>query len=59
VLTVVAAYAAIALSWGGTWVVAKAAVGQVPPIELSAIRSLASRSSAVIEAAAGSLLGRL
>jgi drug/metabolite transporter (DMT)-like permease len=38
VLTIVAAYAAIALAWGGTWVVAKAAVGQVPPIELSAIR---------------------
>ncbi|HEX9435699.1 MAG TPA: DMT family transporter [Candidatus Limnocylindria bacterium] len=37
-LTVVIAYAAIALSWGGTWVVAKVAVGEVPPIELSAIR---------------------
>ncbi len=32
------AYAAIAVSWGGTWVVAKVAVGEVPPIELSAIR---------------------
>lgn len=32
------AYAAIALSWGGTWVVAKAAVLTVPPLELSAIR---------------------
>jgi len=37
-LTVVLAYAAIALSWGGTWVVAKVAVGEVPPLELSAIR---------------------
>ena len=37
-LTIVVAYAAIALSWGGTWVVAKAAVSEVPPIELSAIR---------------------
>lgn len=36
--TVVLAYAAIALSWGGTWVVAKAAVLTVPPLELSAIR---------------------
>ena len=35
---VVIAYAAIALSWGGTWVVAKAAVLTVPPLELSAIR---------------------
>jgi drug/metabolite transporter (DMT)-like permease len=34
------AYAAIALSWGGTWVVAKAAVLTVPPLELSAIRFL-------------------
>ena len=34
------AYAAIALSWGGTWVVAKAAVLTVPPIELSTIRFL-------------------
>lgn len=32
------AYAAIALAWGGTWSVAKIAVGQVPPLELSAIR---------------------
>ncbi len=32
------AYAAIALSWGGTWVVAKVAVSEVPPLELSAIR---------------------
>jgi drug/metabolite transporter (DMT)-like permease len=39
-VAVVVAYAAIALSWGGTWVVAKAAVGAVPPIELSAIRFL-------------------
>lgn len=35
---VVFAYAAIAFSWGGTWVVAKAAVLTVPPLELSAIR---------------------
>ena len=34
------AYGAIALSWGGTWVVAKAAVLTVPPLELSAIRFL-------------------
>lgn len=32
------AYAAIALSWGGTWVVAKAAVLTIPPLELSAVR---------------------
>jgi len=37
-VAVVIAYAAIALSWGGTWVVAKVAVSEVPPIELSAIR---------------------
>ncbi|MBI2983190.1 MAG: DMT family transporter [Chloroflexi bacterium] len=35
---VVIAYAAIALSWGGTWAVAKAAVLTIPPLELSAIR---------------------
>lgn len=32
------AYGAIALSWGGTWAIAKAAVDTVPPLELSAIR---------------------
>lgn len=36
--TVVLAYAVIAVSWGGTWTVAKIAVDEVPPIELSAIR---------------------
>ena len=35
---VVIAYAAIAVCWGGTWAVAKLAVGEVPPLELSAIR---------------------
>ncbi len=37
-LPVVLAYAAIALSWGGTWAVGKAAVMEVPPLELSALR---------------------
>ncbi|MDE3192178.1 MAG: DMT family transporter [Chloroflexota bacterium] len=37
-MPVVLAYAAIALSWGGTWPVGKLAVGEVPPLELSAIR---------------------
>lgn len=37
-LPVVLAYLITALSWGGTWAIAKLAVGQVPPIELSAIR---------------------
>ncbi len=37
-LPVVLAYLAIALSWGGTWPVGKVAVGEVPPLELSAIR---------------------
>lgn len=37
-LPVVLAYAAIALSWGGTWAVGKAAVTEVPPLELSALR---------------------
>lgn len=32
------AYAAIALAWGGWWPVAKVAIGEVPPIELSVIR---------------------
>lgn len=35
---IVLAYVAIALSWGGTWVVGKATVMAVPPLELSAIR---------------------
>ena len=35
---VVVAYATIAVAWGGTWVVGKLAVAQVPPIELSAVR---------------------
>jgi drug/metabolite transporter (DMT)-like permease len=35
---VVLVYAAIALAWGATWPVAKFAVEQVPPLELSAIR---------------------
>jgi len=38
VAAVVIAYTAMALAWGGTWAVAKLAVGEVPPIELSAIR---------------------
>lgn len=37
-LPVVLAYLAIAVSWGGTWAVAKAAVGEVPPLELSTLR---------------------
>ncbi|MBU6423418.1 MAG: DMT family transporter [Chloroflexota bacterium] len=37
-MPVVLAYLAIALSWGGTWPVGKVAVGEVPPLELSAIR---------------------
>lgn len=37
-LPVVLANVAIALSWGGTWSVGKVAVGEVPPLELSAIR---------------------
>lgn len=37
-MLILAAYALIALSWGGTWVVGKAAVGAIPPIEMSAIR---------------------
>jgi drug/metabolite transporter (DMT)-like permease len=37
-LPVVLAYLVVALSWGGTWAVAKAAVTEVPPLELSAIR---------------------
>jgi drug/metabolite transporter (DMT)-like permease len=37
-VVVVLAYSTIAIAWGGTWVIGKAAVAQVPPIELSAIR---------------------
>lgn len=37
-LPVVLAYLITALSWGGTWAIAKVAVGEVPPLELSAIR---------------------
>lgn len=32
------AYAVMALCWGGTWVIGKALVAQVPPLEMSAIR---------------------
>jgi drug/metabolite transporter (DMT)-like permease len=38
VLTVLLAYAVIALSWGGVWVVGKVAVGTIPPIEMSTLR---------------------
>ncbi|MBI2772950.1 MAG: DMT family transporter [Chloroflexi bacterium] len=37
-MIVALAYAVIALSWAGNWVVGKAAVDTVPPIELSALR---------------------
>lgn len=35
---IVLVYVAIALAWGATWPVAKVAVGEVPPLELSTIR---------------------
>jgi drug/metabolite transporter (DMT)-like permease len=35
---VVLVYVAIALAWGATWPIAKVAVGEIPPLELSAVR---------------------
>jgi drug/metabolite transporter (DMT)-like permease len=51
-LPVVLAYVAIALAWGGTWAVGKTAVGEVPPLELSALRFAAVGVTLVIACAA-------